>query len=355
MLAPLLLAATLLQAAAPKVRMSEPVRFSPAPLAASAVALAVPTLSLSPSAALVPMVAPAAPAAPAAPEAPRTLIESLTEAPLPKADLPAGEASAAAESDFMARAQLGEVHKGASSVEVAGRGWFERLAPGRSKRAAESHAKAAELGALPADELAAVAERMRGEELTEAQSRAKAVDFKFRVQRWFESFYNDVTEDFTAAPDGVCYRDSRIELFLKPDWRKYPSLTDHFRVLITHEYAHRLQNEGLYTRRWGVEIPAVAVELLRAVELAGLDRLKKGHISFIGEGVLGSFESGRAWARSSSEETMGFYSKGFLAGAAHELALKTGRPDDAWEFVRRVSSGKKEESPRAVYDEIAAR
>ncbi|MBI5211368.1 MAG: hypothetical protein HY927_15445, partial [Elusimicrobia bacterium] len=145
----------------------------------------------------------------------------------------------------------------------------------------------------------------------------------------------------------------------RPAWKRYADPDHHFRVLFSHEYAHRLQSQGLWTNAYGIEIPAVAVELLRALELAPLSKLAAGHIDFIGQGVLDSFEDGRRWLRDGGTSVEAFYRKGALAGAAYELSLKTGRPDDAWEFLRRVCAirpgSKAGENPAEAAAAIASR
>ncbi len=256
------------------------------------------------------------------------LIETLS-AEAPDLDrLPASGASAAVEADFNARAQLG---------------------PTRS--AVPMDAEALENDFLPAlisGELDRAAERLLGAPLPPEKKAAVLAETSVKRIRWFHHVFNDTL----PVPDGVTYEDSRISLSLRPGWKKYPSVEDHFRVLMTHEYVHRLQNEGVYTRAFGSEIPAVAAELLRAIELAGLERLKAGHIKFIGEGVLGSFEEGRAWARGERSYAVGFYFKGFLAGAAYELAQMTGRPNDAWKFLRKTAAPANKETPKEIFERI---
>ena len=48
----------------------------------------------------------------------------------------------------------------------------------------------------------------------------------------------------------------------------------------------------------------------------------------------------RSERRTEEKGTNGIFWKGFLAGAAYELAAQTGRWADAWLFHRLVSSGK---------------
>lgn len=306
--------------AAPRIKLG-PSSFSlSAPLTVNAP-------SLSP---LIPVFAPVpgteAPAP--SPDAKPKLIETLS-AEAPDLDrLPASGASAAVEADFNSRAQLG---------------------PSRTAVPAETGALETDfLPALISDELDRAAERLLGSPLPAAQKAAVLAETSVKRIRWFHHFTNDIL----PVPDGVTYEDSRISLSLRSGWKKYPSVEDHFRVLMTHEYVHRLQNEGVYTRAFGVEIPAVTAELLRAIELAGLDRLKAGHINFIGEGVLGSFENGRSWARGGRTSRDGFYSKGFMAGAAYELAQMTGRPEDAWKFLRKAASGKNKETLKMIFETI---
>ncbi len=265
--------------------------------------------------------------APSAGEKPK-LIETLS-AEAPDLDrLPSSEASAAVAADFQARAQLGPSNRTVSADDAGLQNEF--------------------LPALIADELDRAAERLLGAPLTREKKAAVLDETSVKRIRWFHHFTNDIL----PVPDGVTYEDSRISLSLRSGWKKYPSVEDHFRVLMTHEYVHRLQNEGVYTRAFGVEIPAVAAELLRAVELAGLERLKAGHIKFIGEGVLGSFEDGRRWARGDLSSRDGFHFKGFLAGAAYELAQMTKRPKDAWKFLRKTASGTNKETPKEIFEQI---
>lgn len=157
-----------------------------------------------------------------------------------------------------------------------------------------------------------------------------------------------------SYPDGVARPDRSIELtFKRPE--TLPDAEAYYRALFAHEYTHRLQFEGDVTRRYGIEAPPVAVELLRGIELVGLEGLEAGRIPFITPNTLSGFAAGRAWAEGPRTGDAGFHFKGAIAGAAYELSRATGRPEDAWEFARRVSSERRPEAPAAVYADILAR
>jgi hypothetical protein len=158
--------------------------------------------------------------------------------------------------------------------------------------------------------------------------------------RWHSSFTYKDHPDGQGIPDGHFRRDFGIRLMLKPGWRKIPDRTLHYRVLFAHEYTHWLQSEGRVTYRWGGEPPAVAVEVMRAIELAGVEAVTAGRVPTVHRGVLDAFEYGREWVREGGTgETLTVYRRGGLAGMAYEAALVLGRPEAAWEFLRLTLSG----------------
>lgn len=206
-------------------------------------------------------------------------------------------------------------------------------------------------GLVARDELAVVEPKLRGVALAPERREAVLSKTEFHDVRWWQHF--------TGRPShpeayGVARPDLGIQVHIHRGWRKMPSLAEYVRVVFSHEYTHRLQYEGEATRAFGVEIPAIGTEMLRAVELAGLEALKGGRLVTIAERLLGSFDNGRTWMGSASLEGKapgGLYFEGFLAGAAFELALKTGRWSDAWSYHRRVTRG---EEPLAVRREMLA-
>lgn len=158
--------------------------------------------------------------------------------------------------------------------------------------------------------------------------------------------------DNVGVPDGHFRSDFGIRLMVKPDWRKLKDLSANFRPLFAHEYVHWLQNEGFVSNKYGAEIAAVAVEVLRAIELVGLEAVRDGRAGTVHAGNFSSFESGREWARKGfGEETMP-YSKGVLAGAAYEAGVVTGRPEAAWEFLNLVIAGKGALEPAAAWARV---
>ncbi len=84
----------------------------------------------------------------------------------------------------------------------------------------------------------------------------------------------------------------------------------------------------------------MAVEVLRAIELIGLDAVRAGRAGTVHAGMLSAFDGGREWARKEVKSESAFYSKGALAGAAYEAAQATGRPEASWEFLNLVIAGK---------------
>lgn len=203
------------------------------------------------------------------------------------------------------------------------------------------------------EEAVLAAERLAGRALSAAERQ----DVVGRTRLVAVGLYKTLVNEFGVMgsyPDGVARPDGSIELTYKPS-SSLPDAEAYYRALFAHEYTHRLQFEGDVTKRFGIEAPPVAVELLRGIELVGLDALQAGRIPFITENVLQGFAAGRAWATGARTGDAGFHFKGALAGAAWELAQRTGRPADAWEFVRRVSSQRHPEAPAGAYADIAAR
>lgn len=201
------------------------------------------------------------------------------------------------------------------------------------------------------DELRAVEPQLRRQPLYPGRRAQVLAETSYRDLKWYHRFIEEM-----SPPEGITYMDNgRIVLNVKPSWASLPSFVGHFRTLFTHEYTHRLQSEGEVSQALGAEIPAVSAEMLRAVEVYGLSGVQAGLSRLIHESLLGQFESGRQWtARLSAEpaDESGFYWKGFLPGAAFELARRTGRWSDAWEFHRRVSAGVK--PGQAARDILAA-
>lgn len=170
----------------------------------------------------------------------------------------------------------------------------------------------------------------------------------YRMYWHSASTYKD-HPDHLGIPDGHFRSDFGIRLMVKPDWRRLKDLSANYRPLFAHEYVHWLQDEGFISTKYGAEIAAVAVEVLRAVELLGLDAVRAGRAGTVHAGVLSSFDSGREWARAGfGNETMP-YSKGVLAGAAYEAGLAAGRPEAAWEFLNLVIAGKGALPPAAAW------
>jgi len=155
-----------------------------------------------------------------------------------------------------------------------------------------------------------------------------------------------------GIPDGHFRFDFGIRLMIKPDWRKLKDLSANFRPLYAHEYTHWLQNEGFVSNKYGAEVAAVAVEVLRAIELVGLEQVRAGRAGTVHAGVLSSFESGREWARAGFTNDTLPYSKGALAGAAYEAGVVTGRPEAAWEFLNLVIAGKGALEPAAAWARV---
>ncbi|TPW21035.1 MAG: hypothetical protein FD126_1082, partial [Elusimicrobia bacterium] len=228
--------------------------------------------------------------------------------------------------------------------------------PVSAAKAAEASQTMERFGPAFAEEAALAADRLAGRNLTGAERDDVVARTRFVTAGLWKRLFNEFGVMF-SYPDGVARDDLSIEL-TRRDPRKLPDEESHYRALFAHEYTHRLQFEGEVAKNLGIEIPPVAVELLRGIELVGLEALKAGRIPFVTPNVLQGFESGRAWARDAKSGKFAegaFYYKGALAGAAWELASATGRLADSWEFVRRVSSQKRPEDPAKVYSDIAGR
>lgn len=254
----------------------------------------------------------------------------------PKLSLPSASAA------LPAAAALAAAPKAASPVSAA--------------KLAETSQTMERFGPAFAEEAALAADRLAGRNLTGAERADAVARTKFVTAGLWKRLFNEFGVMF-SYPDGVAREDLSIEL-TRTDPRRLPDEEAHYRALFAHEYTHRLQFEGDVSRRQGVEAAPVAVELLRGIELVGLEALKAGRIPFISQNVLDGFESGRQWARLAAEGRFGeaaFHFKGALAGAAWELAKRTLRAEDAWEFVRRVASQKRPEDPAKVYADIAGR
>ncbi len=189
------------------------------------------------------------------------------------------------------------------------------------------------------DEVEHIEPRLRNETISASRKEDVASKTAYQDVRWYHHLLPGIVH---PEADGVAQReDLAINLHVKKGWEKMPSFVAFYRALFAHEYTHRLQFEGHVTEKLGMEIPPVGTEILRGIELVGLEGLRDGMIGFITENQLSGFENGRVWMRSSQRvEGNGPYWKGFLAGAAYELAVQTGRWADAWLFHRLVSSGK---------------
>lgn len=158
--------------------------------------------------------------------------------------------------------------------------------------------------------------------------------------------------DHVGIPDGHFRSDFGIRLMVKPDWRRLPDLPANYRPLFSHEYVHWLQDEGFVSTKYGAEIAAVAVEVLRAVELVGLDEVRAGRAGTVHAGIMSSFDGGREWAREGFRHETTAYMKGSLAGAAYEAGIAAGRPEAAWEFLNLVIAGKGALEPAAAWARV---
>lgn len=226
--------------------------------------------------------------------------------------------------------------------------WLDSGAPPET-----AQTMSARLAPAFAEEAALAADRLAGRTLS-AEERAAVVG-RTRLSRvgWAKRLFNEFGV-MASYPDGVARPDLSIELTERPS-EGLPDPEAYYRVLFAHEYTHRMQFEGHVTKRWGIEVPPVAVELLRGLELVGMEGLRAGRIPFVTENTLSGFDSGRAWADGPRTDDAVFHFKGAMAGAAWALAARTGRPADAWEFVRRTSSQERRERPSSVFEEILMR
>lgn len=172
---------------------------------------------------------------------------------------------------------------------------------------------------------------------------------------WHSSWSYKDHPDGQGVPDGHFRKDFGIRLMIKQDRAKLKDPPTHFRVLFAHEYAHWLQNEGVLSYKYGGETVAVAAELLRAVELLGVEGLRSGRAGTIREGTIRAFESGRAWARGAMADETALYWRGTMGGVAHEVGVAAGRPEAAWEFLRLVCGGKGALSPREAYLKVVGK
>jgi hypothetical protein len=169
---------------------------------------------------------------------------------------------------------------------------------------------------------------------------------------WHSAYSYKDHPDHVGIPDGHFRSDFGIRLMVKPDWRRIPDLAANYRPLFAHEYVHWLQNERFVSTKFGAEIAAVAVEVLRAIELVGLDEVRAGRAGTVHAGIMSSFEGGREWAREGFKNETAPYMKGVLAGAAYEAAQVTGRPEAAWEFLNLVVAGLGALEPAAAWARV---
>lgn len=169
---------------------------------------------------------------------------------------------------------------------------------------------------------------------------------------WHSAYSYKDHPDHVGIPDGHFRSDFGIRLMVKPDWRRVPDLAGNFRPLFAHEYVHWLQNERFVSTKFGAEIAAVAVEVLRAIELVGLDEVRAGRAGTVHPGIMSSFDGGRVWTREGFKNETAPYMKGVLAGAAYEAAQVTGRPEAAWEFLNLVIAGAGALEPAAAWTRV---
>lgn len=338
--------ATLAPALAPSLLSAS----APAPLAAAPALGAAPALS---PVAAAPALAAAPAAAPSAQPVPPTAAPSL----VPAAAKPAGEKNVPA-------AALSEVTAGSIKFDGA----QEHAASEVDAVPASAEPSRPTLLKKPQAKTPGDADRMAQtlipawmkEELpvTAAKlGRAAPADYlKHVLSRsnvWVYKWHSRWTYEVPGGlPDGHFDPKFGIRVMLKLNWRKLKDPETHFKVLYAHEYTHWLQDEGLVTNRYGGEIPAVAVELLRAVELVGLDGIKEGRVGFIAEGNMQSFQHGRDWARTDMKDVTNLYYRGVLGGAAYEVGRIAGRPEAAWEFLNLVVSEKNPMSPREAFERV---
>jgi hypothetical protein len=339
---------------------SAPVAAAPVPLAASALPAAMPPAAAAAPAARAAALAPppaAAAGTPARPGSRPTLLQSVAAPALDVSKLSGGESASAAERDFAARAQLGapageEGPFSAASVPEPPARALPALKPS-SRPASPARVEASEMAStrIPAwirEELPIAAAKL-GRALPPDYEADVLARSKVWVYKWHSRFTYEISG---GLPDGHFDPKFGIRVMLKMDWRKLKDPETHFRVLFAHEYTHWLQNEGLVTYRYGGEIPAVAVEQLRAHELVGLEGMKAGRVGFIAEGNVQNFESGRAWARGDMKDESQLYFRGVLGGAAYEVGRIAGRPEAAWEFLNLVIAEKGGLQPREAFERV---
>lgn len=209
---------------------------------------------------------------------------------------------------------------------------------------------------LPAalrEELEQIHPRLRDMPVTPEEREVILGDTFIKKVKWYHYFFDTTSFGGGQASAGLTYPDGRIQLNLMRAWKGYAFPVAYFRILFAHEYTHRLQTQKRITMAFGAEAPALEVEVLRAVELIGIENLRVGKIAFIRSSALRAFDSGRRWARSTREHTDEFVSRsGFLAGVAYELSVMTGRSEDAWRFLRRVFSALAPEKPGEAFHVI---
>jgi hypothetical protein len=271
------------------------------------------------------------------------LIQSAA-APLPDfLKLGEGESAAAAGKDFAARAQLDAPSEEPAAVVAAPAaapketGWARLKARvlGRPIGVERTMADAI-IPAWMREELSVAATKL-GQKLS-VDKKAAILE---RSKVWVYSWHSGMTYEIGGGlPDGHFDPKFGIRVMLKTDWRGLKDPETHFKVLYAHEYTHWLQDEGLVTRRYGVEPPSVAVELLRAMELVGWEGMKARKVGFIAEGTLGAFQNGREWARGDMSDETALMFRGVLGGAAYEVGVMAGRPEAAWEFLNLVIAEK---------------
>ncbi len=171
---------------------------------------------------------------------------------------------------------------------------------------------------------------------------------------WHSAWTYKDHPDGQGIPNGHFRKDFGIRLMITPGWRSLKDLETHYRVLFAHEYTHWLQSEGYVSARGGAEAEAVAVEFLRAIELAGLPAVEAGVTGTIFDNQLRHFADGRAGVSGAWPAT-GLYTRGALAGAAYQVAQDAGRPEAAWEFLRLVTAPDGALEPHAARDRVLGR
>ncbi|MFI5350685.1 MAG: hypothetical protein ACHQ2Z_14155 [Elusimicrobiota bacterium] len=330
----------------------------PASTVVSAAAIAPAPLALFPPAlaASVPLAAPSVSAAqlqPAAAEAPAAAAALLPAAADPAASR-AAEATAAEAPSGESRALDESIRfdgaRAASPAAVAPAARAAAAPRGRASDDAERMASTV-VPAWIREELPVAAAKL-GRALPPEYEADVLARSKVWVYKWHSRFTYEIKN---GLPDGHFDPKFGIRVMLKRDWRKLKDPETHFRVLFAHEYTHWLQNEGRVTNRYGGEIPAVAVEQLRALELVGLEGMKEGRVGFIAEGNVQSFESGRKWARGDMKDESQLYFRGTLGGAAYEVGLIAGRPEAAWEFLNLVVAEKGGLKAREAFERVTGK